>query len=282
MTSDINTPNIGANEIEPDVSLKDSPVRKKRADNQRIPIIDGMEVPTHASLGLTLNPDDMPEEEDEVFGNEEFRKRTKDWQPRSRLSNSREMQFRSRAERIDYYKKSMDTQAFGKTYLPPELINDKENAYRWIRKTIRGRFDDDNIRSKERIGWIPATVDQAPSFAFFDYDGEVNDSATLIEGGGLYVGKLDIELYCHSQGKYNRKIIGQGKWNEKFDDDAGLRNRLDVPTQEYAQSAPQMAPQFQDPFKPSYQGQPVVSTAPVRQNPGEFAFDVPQYFRPGI
>jgi hypothetical protein len=276
MTINMNIPPQGDENIEPDVSLKDSPLRKKRSEHADIPMIDRMEVPSEASLGLTLGA--APEEEDEVYGNEEFANRTKGWQPRSRLSNSREMQFRSRSERVEYFKKSMDSQAFGKTYLPPELINDTENAYRWIRKTIRGRFDDDNIRTKERIGWLPALADQAPSFSFFSYDGEVNDSATIIEGGGLYVGKLDIELYCHYQGKYNRQIMNQGRWNNKFDN--GHKNVLDVPTQAQTMMATPMTPQFQDPFKPTYQGQPSPQPNTPPQNPGGFSFEIPQYQRP--
>lgn len=278
MTDDINK-TVAAPENEPDVSLKDSPLRKKRFEHQDIPMIDRMEVPTTASLGHTLD-DDMDSQNAE-YGNEEFQKRTKDWQPRSRLSNSREMQFRSRAERIEYYKKSMDTQAFGKTYLPPELINDADNAYRWIRKTIRGRYDSENIRVKESIGWLPTTADRAPSFSFFDYDGEVNDAAVIIEGGGLYVGQLDMELYCHRQGKFHRKVQTQGTWNNQFTKAPGA-NTLDVPSFADAAMASPMAPQFQDPYKPAYQGQTFAQPMQNPQNPGAFSFEIPQYHRPNM
>lgn len=171
--------------------IKGSGPIKAPQNHMDIPVGESIDV----SLG-TMNPfndeTNMPPQSSIPIG--ELTAKTAGWQPRSRSASSRESQFRSRAERVDYYKKQMQTINVGKTHIPEALKKDGF-FYMWVRESVRDKYDGNNLRNKEMQGWEYVDADEAPELAFVDQHGDINDSVTRTRTGGLILMKLDEELY---------------------------------------------------------------------------------------
>lgn len=253
-----------------DVALTSSPVRKNFRVNQLdLPLKDHLGVPQVSALGMTQ---EEVEESSMPYGSEELREKTRGYAPRTRLNNSRESQFRSREERIEFYSKQTDTETLGKTFLADELINDHENFYMWIRKSIRDRPDGNNLRNLERLGWLYTSADKAPNMAYFDYDGDLNDSANTIEGGGLIVGELDIHIHQRRMQKQKSLRDDQARFKERLLQIPGEQvQAMPYLPDESAMypSAPPIYPQYQQQAHPMYPGQnvPTHDEQPVYRAP---------------
>lgn len=186
-----------------DVSLSSSPVRNR-------PLVDRMDVPpsqeTDISLGSSL-----------PYGPEEFVQKTKGFQPRSRSAVSREMQFRSREERVAFFKKGMDAMSMGKTHIPEDLKERlaADGYYcKWLRKSIKEKYDGPNLRNCESQGWEYARAEVAPELAYVDWDGEIQDSVMYVEGGGLILGILDMKLREYELEKQKKKRDDQQRMRD--------------------------------------------------------------------
>jgi hypothetical protein len=174
--------------------------------DMNVPLINHMDIPTSDSFN-PIHESSMP------YGNEELVNKTKDFQPRTRINNSRELQFRSHAERIEYYKRAMHTVSIGKTYIP-ESVKQDGYYYKWIRMALRDKPDTQNMKRHECHGWEWVRAEEAPELAFLDYNGEIRDSVGIVEGGGLGLGKLDNELHAEEEAIKSKTRNIQNRFKE--------------------------------------------------------------------
>lgn len=132
------------------------------------------------------------------YGSDEVKSATKGYQPRSRINNSRGMQFRSREERNAHFMRTAQAQFLGKTYIPRTLL-DTGDFYMWACKSIRDQPQDANMRRLEQKGFEPVWADECPELAMWDYNGQAQDSSNFVEGGGLQLLVLDKDLHAFEQ-----------------------------------------------------------------------------------
>lgn len=126
----------------------------------------------------------------------DLKERTEGWQPRSRSAESREAGFRSKEEKIDFFRRSINSVQKGRTHLPETLNNDPEYVYMWAREQVRDRYDGHNLRNLEFVkGWEYVDPSDAPELGFYSSTGDVQDSAGRIRDGGLILMKRYKEIH---------------------------------------------------------------------------------------
>ncbi len=113
-----------------------------------------------------------------------LREETRGFQPRSREPFTRESD--ARADRfISYYEQTVSEAHKGKTHMPEELIPEGY-VFMWARESCKGRPDHGNLSELEtRHGWEYATASQFPTKAYYDDQGNVEDSSSRVRCGGL-------------------------------------------------------------------------------------------------
>lgn len=173
-------------------------MRVQQKDHSRMEITDD-------SIDVSLGATRRDNESSIPIG--ELKDRTAGLKPRSRGAMSREAQFRSKEEKIDYYSKAMMHTNLGKTYFPPECIPEGYVVMA-ARESCKGVMDPNNLRNLERVGWEYMEAEDAPQMAYQDYNGEINDSAGRIRGGGLIWMKRYKELQ-DQQLAYNDRLRKQ-------------------------------------------------------------------------
>lgn len=115
---------------------------------------------------------------------EGLKENTKGFTPRSRTPFTRESSLRNQ-KFIDYYDNSAITTHKGKTYFDPEKVPEGYVG-RYVRASVKGRDDQHRLNQMENIGgWEYAASDQIPHMAYQDEFGNVKDSASSHEMGGL-------------------------------------------------------------------------------------------------
>jgi hypothetical protein len=113
-----------------------------------------------------------------------MKEETAGFQPRSREPFTREADMRSQRF-IDYYSQSVIEAHLGKTHMPPELIPEGY-VFMWARESCKGRPDHGNLSELEtRHGWEYASAEQFPTKAYYDDNGDVQDSSSRVRCGGL-------------------------------------------------------------------------------------------------
>ena len=111
-------------------------------------------------------------------------KETAGFQPRSREPFTRESDMRT-DRFVNYYEQTVAEAHKGKTHMPEELIPDGY-VFMWARESCKGRPDHGNLSDLEtRHGWEYATASQFPTKAYYDDNGDIQDSSSRVRCGGL-------------------------------------------------------------------------------------------------
>lgn len=111
-------------------------------------------------------------------------KETKGFLPRTRTLVTREAQLRAQRF-IDYYDNTSIKTYKGKTFFDEDRLPEGYVG-RYVRASIRGRDDHHRLMQMENIGgWEYASADQVPHMAYQDENGNVKDSVSSHEMGGL-------------------------------------------------------------------------------------------------
>jgi len=142
----------------------------------------------------------------------ELEDRTEDYQPRSRSAMTREASLRAKQEKIDKFKRSINTQQLGHTFLPDHLLHDPEYVYQWCREKVKDRDDSKNLRFLENVGgWEYVEADIAPEIAFYSPDGTVQDSASRIRDNGLILMRRFHEIHVYDLEKREKERKQQNR-----------------------------------------------------------------------
>ncbi len=158
---------------------------------------------------------------------------TAGFQPRSREPFTREADMRT--ERfVNYYEQTVAEAHKGKTHMPPELIPEGY-VFMWARESCKGRPDHGNLSDLEtRHGWEYATASQFPTKAYYDDNGNIEDSNSRVRCGGL-IGMIrkkeiheaqlkQLERLRNSQSRMQQQLRSRDGDLHPFSNQTGFRN----------------------------------------------------------
>jgi hypothetical protein len=162
-----------------------------------------------------------------------LREETRDFQPRSREPFSRESDARS-DRFINYYEQTVSEAHKGKTHMPQELVPEGY-VFMWARESCKGRPDHGNLSELEtRHGWEYATASQFPTKAYYDDNGDVQDSNSRVRCGGL-IGMIrrkeiheaqlkQFERLRNSQARFQQQLRTRDGDLHPFSNQSGMGN----------------------------------------------------------
>jgi hypothetical protein len=104
-----------------------------------------------------------------------------------------------------------DAQVRPTSWAPPSLLPEVNKepgyAYRWIRSSLMGTADGNNVSAKFREGWEPVKASEHPEvFTMADPNSRFPDA---IESGGLILCKTPSELVEQRNAYYNNQTEAQ-------------------------------------------------------------------------
>ncbi len=117
---------------------------------------------------------------------DEFAKRTKGLQPRSRYATTREAYLRPTAEGVDYFSRLFQRESIAKTHISEDDIPEGVTTL-WARQYFKGMPDSTNLRELERKGWQFGTPDMFPTLSFTDDTGDIRDDAGRVINNEFYL-----------------------------------------------------------------------------------------------
>ena len=93
--------------------------------------------------------------------------------------------------------------------LLPEVKKEPGWAYRWIRTSMVGQADPNNVHKRMREGWEPVKLSEHPELQMFvESNARIPDS---IEVGGLILCKTPEEFVDQRNAYYNKQTISQSQ-----------------------------------------------------------------------
>lgn len=106
---------------------------------------------------------------------------------------------------------SRDTEQRVKEWQPaallPEVKKEPGWSYRWIRSSMAGQADSNNVHKRMREGWEPVKLSDHPELQMFvDSNSRVPDS---IEVGGLILCRTPEEFVEQRNGYYGKQTASQ-------------------------------------------------------------------------